>query len=87
MSEKSYSTSDLSRRSGDIIVEALRRPVTITQRNKPRLVLMNIDDYEEMRKQGDLRRAIKIGELTEIELDEMQRALDKYRSEASAEDE
>ncbi len=32
----SYSTSDLSRRSGDIIADALRRPVTITQRNKPR---------------------------------------------------
>lgn len=35
-----YSTSDLSRRSGDIIAEALRRPVTIVQRNKPRLVLL-----------------------------------------------
>jgi len=26
-----YSTSDLSRKSGEIIAEALRRPVTITQ--------------------------------------------------------
>lgn len=34
----SYSTSDLSRKSGEIIAEALRHPVTITQRNKPRLV-------------------------------------------------
>ena len=39
MSTSTYSTSDLSRRSGDIIAEALRHPVTITQRNKPRLVL------------------------------------------------
>lgn len=30
----SYSTSDLSRKSGDIIAEALRHPVAITQRNK-----------------------------------------------------
>ncbi len=41
-------TSDRSRRSGEIIAEALRHPVTITQRNKPRLVLLNIDDYERL---------------------------------------
>ncbi|MBB6219631.1 prevent-host-death family protein [Rhizobium leguminosarum] len=41
-SPRSYSTSDLSRKSGDIIAEALRHPVIITQRNKPRLVLLNI---------------------------------------------
>lgn len=40
----SYSNSDLSRKSGDIIAEALRHPVTITQRNKPRLVLLNIQE-------------------------------------------
>ena len=28
-----YSTSDLSRKAGDIIADAMRRPVTITQRN------------------------------------------------------
>lgn len=33
----SYTTSDLSRKSGDIIAEALRWPVTITQRNKSHL--------------------------------------------------
>jgi prevent-host-death family protein len=54
--EASYTTSDLSRKSGDIIAEALRRPVTITQRNKPRLVLLNADDYAQLRKQADPRR-------------------------------
>jgi prevent-host-death family protein len=39
-----YTASDLSRKSGDIIAEALRSPVTITQRNKPRLVLLSIED-------------------------------------------
>ena len=82
MAERSYSTSDLSRRSGDIIAEALRHPVTLTQRNKPRLVVLNIEEYEEMRKRADPRRVIKIGDLTEIELEEMQRALDKYMAEA-----
>jgi prevent-host-death family protein len=59
----SYSTSDLSRKSGDIIAEALRRPVTITQRNKPRLVLLNIEDYERLtRRAGDPRRVYRSGE-------------------------
>lgn len=40
----SYSTSGLSRKSGDINGEAMRRPVTLTQRDKPRLVLTAIED-------------------------------------------
>lgn len=48
MPDSFYSTSDLSRRSGDIIAEALRRPVIITQRNKPRLVVMAYEDYKDL---------------------------------------
>ena len=53
----SYSTSDLSRRSGDIIADAMRRPVTITQRNKPRLVLLSIEDYRRLIARADTRAA------------------------------
>lgn len=88
MSERRYTTSDLSRKSGDIIAEALRRPVTITQRNKPRLVLMNLDDYEAMRKRSDPRRALTIDQLSEVvSVEEMQAALDKYINETPADDE
>jgi prevent-host-death family protein len=55
-----YSTSDLSRKSGDIIAEALRRPVTITQRGKPRLMIVRIDDYERMRAASDTRRHFRL---------------------------
>jgi prevent-host-death family protein len=58
----SFSTSDLSRKSGDIIAEALRHPVTITQRNKPRLVLMNVEDYEKLVRAADPRRAYRTEE-------------------------
>jgi prevent-host-death family protein len=86
MAQRSFSTSDLSRKSGDIIAEALQHPVTITQRNKPRLVVMNIDEFEEMRKRADQRRVLRIGDLTDAELDEMQGALDKYVAEAADEE-
>lgn len=85
MSAKSYTTSDLSRRSGDIIAEALRHPVTLTQRNKPRLVVLNIDEYEELRKRADPRRVLRIGDLTEAELDEMDRAIEAYAADPTAE--
>ncbi len=52
-----FSTSDLSRKSGDIIAEALRRPVTITQRNKPRLVLLSIEDYRKLTARAETRKA------------------------------
>lgn len=81
MVQRSYSTSDLSRKSGDIIAEALQHPVTITQRNKPRLVIMNIEEYAEMRKRADPRRAHTIEELADIvTAEELEAALKAYEN-------
>jgi prevent-host-death family protein len=44
-----YSTSDLSRKSGDIIARALQAPVTITQRGKPRLIVLSVEEYNKLR--------------------------------------
>ncbi|WP_026622210.1 prevent-host-death family protein (plasmid) [Ensifer sp. WSM1721] len=74
----SYSTSDLSRKSGDIIAEALRHPVTITQRNKPRLVLLNIDDYERLMRQSDARSVGTLETMPRELLDEFEAAVDTY---------
>ncbi|AAB92445.1 MULTISPECIES: type II toxin-antitoxin system prevent-host-death family antitoxin [Sinorhizobium] len=74
----SYSTSDLSRKSGDIIAEALRHPVTITQRNKPRLVLLNIDDYERLMRQYDARSVGTLETLPGELLNEFEAAVDAY---------
>lgn len=77
----SYSTSDLSRKSGDIIAEALRRPVTITQRNKPRLVLLNIDDYERLIRQSDARAVGTIETMPDSLFAEFQEAVESYAQE------
>jgi prevent-host-death family protein len=79
----SYSTSDLSRKSGDIIAEALRHPVTITQRNKPRLVLLNIQDYQRLMKQADVRAAGTIDTMSDSLFVEFEDAVEAY---AEAED-
>jgi len=73
-----YSTSDFSRRSGDIIAEALRRPVTITQRSKPRLVILNIEDYERMRRQADTRTIGTLETIPDRLLDEVESAIEAY---------
>lgn len=80
-SGSSYSTSDLSRKSGDIIAEALRRPVTITQRNKPRLVLLNIDDYERLMRHSDVRSAGTIETMPDNLLADFETAVDAYARE------
>lgn len=74
----SYSTSDLSRKSGDIIAEALRHPVTITQRNKPRLVLLNFQDYQRLMSQADMRAAGTIETMSDSLLAEFENAVEVY---------
>lgn len=83
-SSGSYSTSDLSRKSGDIIAEALRRPVTITQRNKPRLVLLNIEDYEKLLKQSDARSVGTIETMSDDLFADFETAVDAYANDDEA---
>lgn len=73
-----FSTADLSRKSGDIIAEALRRPVTITQRKKERLVLLSIEDYRRLIERADTRRLHTLETMPDDLYDEAVRALDAY---------
>lgn len=73
-----YTTSELSRKSGDVIADALRAPVTITQRNKPRLVILNIDDYRRLLERGDTRKSGTIETMSDELFDEVSRALSDY---------
>lgn len=76
--DTTFSTSDFSRKSGDIIAEALRRPVTITQRSKPRLVILNIEDYERMRRQADARRVGTLETMPDALFSEVEEAVEAY---------
>lgn len=75
---KTFSTSDLSRRSGDIIAEALRKPVTITQRDKPRLVIMNVEEYEQLMEFADHRRVLTPDTVDDELLSRMETAVEEY---------
>lgn len=77
-----FTTSDLSRKSGDIIAEAMRRPVTITQRNKPRLVMLSIEDYRRLTARGDTRKAGTLATMPDDDFADFRRAVDVYATES-----
>lgn len=81
MTNSTFSTSDLSRKSGDIIAEALRHPVTITQRNKPRLVLLNIEDYRRLTQRAETRTVGRLEEIKDDLAAEIIQAIDAYANE------
>lgn len=76
-----YTTSDLSRKSGDIIAAALRKPVTITQRNKARLVLLSIEDYRRLTARADSRKAGTLATMPDKDFAEFRRAVETYAEE------
>ena len=78
-----YTTSDLSRKSGDIIAEALRRPVTITQRNKPRLVMLSIEDYRQLTARADTRKVTTLATMSDDDFADFRRAVDIYATEGA----
>lgn len=77
-----YTTSDLSRKSGDIIAEALRKPVTITQRNKPRLVLLSIEDYRRLTARGDTGKVGTLDTMPDDDFADLRRAVETYAAES-----
>ena len=73
-----YTTSDLSRKSGDIIAEALRKPVTITQRNKDRLVLLSIEDYRQLTARAQTRTVGTLATMPEEDFAAFREAVETY---------
>ncbi|MDF2116488.1 type II toxin-antitoxin system prevent-host-death family antitoxin [Roseiarcaceae bacterium H3SJ34-1] len=78
-----YSTTDLSRKAGDIIADALRHPVTITQRNKPRLVLLSIEDYRRLTELADTRTVGTLENMPGKLFEEIEAELARYESKSS----
>lgn len=74
-----FSTSDLNRRSGELLAAAARRPVMITQRKKPRFVLLSIEDYNVLKTKGDTRRVGTLDTMSDELFAEVEAAYERYR--------
>ena len=57
-----FSTVDLDKNLGDVKAIAAREPVIITEHRKDRFVMMAIEDFERLRRQGDPQRVYMTGE-------------------------
>ena len=78
-----YTTSDLSRRSGDIIADALKAPVTLTQRKKPRLVVLRVELFNELCQRASTRKAGKVDTMPAGLADEFRAAIAAYNRDDS----
>jgi PHD/YefM family antitoxin component YafN of YafNO toxin-antitoxin module len=76
---KSFSTTDLSRRSGDVVAAALREPVLLTQHKKARLIVLSVEEYE-LRTARKVPDTCKVARLKDMPAD----LADDFRAAAAA---
>jgi len=80
-SMRTFSTSDLSRKSGDIIASALQGPTAISQRGKPRLVVLSVEQYEALTQaQVDRRIVGATAEMPDMLAQDVALAIDAFLS-------
>ena len=58
-----FPTSDLARRTGDVLDAATRAPVIITRHRKPRFVLMSVERYAAMTGSGETQQAHRLDDM------------------------
>lgn len=76
---RSFPSTDLKQTLGDVLNAANREPVTITRHNKPRYVLMSVEDYEQ-RVRKDERRVFVTSDMPAEHLAMLEHALTESRS-------
>jgi PHD/YefM family antitoxin component YafN of YafNO toxin-antitoxin module len=77
---RAFSTTDLSRRSGDVVAAALRGPVLLTQHKKARLIVLSVEEYE-LRTAGkapDTRIVAKLSDMPDDLAEEFRAAAAAY---------
>jgi len=78
-----YSIRDLTRRLRNIITEASLKPVVITQRNKPRLVLLSIETYRRLMARADTRKAGRLKTMPDELFEDFKDAVSACEKEAN----
>ena len=76
---RSFPLSELARNTAAVRHEATRAPVTITERNTPRFVLMAIEDFEKLAgRVEDPRRSYKLRDMPRDDADLLIAGLDQH---------
>ena len=75
-SKRQFSTAELARKIGDVTFAASQGPVTITHHNKPRYVMLSVEDFEKINPQ----KAYKAADTPDQVAEWLLPALDKIAS-------
>lgn len=73
---KTFTSTDLGKRTGDITSAAMRGPVVITRHNKPAFVMMSIENYDRRKREG-LRKVYSVDTVPDVEREVLVAALDE----------
>lgn len=82
---KTFSFSDLSRKSGDVLDAALAGPVSLVKRGKPKVVMLPAEEYQKLMDGSSARQAFSLDDAPEHDIaalvDGFQRILDDAKGE------
>jgi len=73
---KTFTSTDLRKRTGDITSAAMRGPVVITRHNKPAFVMMSIENYDRRKREGP-RKVYSVETAPDVEREVLVAALDE----------
>lgn len=78
---KTFSFSDLSRNSGDVLDAALAGPVSLVKRGKPKVVMLPVEEYRKLMEGSGARQAFSLDTASEDDIaaltDGFQKILDE----------
>ena len=81
---KTYTTTDLNKQSGNVLDDASRGPVALTRRGKTRFVILSAERYERLTKTGDTRRAYAADDMPPEMMEAMLKAMADHAGEDDA---
>ena len=73
---RSFSSTELANKTGDVLAAAAQGPVAINRHGKPRFVMLSAEQFERMIKPADPRRVFHVSDLSDEDAKDLIAALE-----------
>jgi prevent-host-death family protein len=84
---KTFSFSDLSRKSGDVLDAALAGPVSLMKRGKTKVVMLPVDEYQKLIDGSGSRQAFSLDTASHRDIEALVMGFQKIVDDAEAKEE
>lgn len=81
---KTFSFSDLSRKSGDVLDAALAGPVSLVKRGKAKVVMLPVDEYRKLIDGSGARQAFSLDTAPDEDIQALMEGFQKIVDDAGA---